>query len=117
MHTSNHSASPAPKADASHGLSLGIGIGLPLGVVIGVLTDNIGVWLAVGLALGVALGLMYDERQKTSRAKQRVKILDGATYTLTERTSPAPGQRTHYWLGDNGREIELTEEEDAGWER
>jgi hypothetical protein len=42
-----------------------------------------------------------------------VKVQDGATYTVVKRSSPAAGQRSHYWLGDNGQEIELTHEEAA----
>jgi hypothetical protein len=38
-----------------------------------------------------------------------VKILDGATNTVIEWL-PTPVQREHSWLGDNGRELELTEE-------
>ncbi|WP_158270283.1 hypothetical protein [Mycetocola zhujimingii] len=41
-----------------------------------------------------------------------VKILDGATYTIIRRAS-VPGQRDYVWVGDNGQEIELTEEEAA----
>ncbi|WDF33719.1 hypothetical protein PTW37_01965 [Arthrobacter agilis] len=40
-----------------------------------------------------------------------VKVLDGATYTLVKRSSPAAGQGSHYWLGDNGQEIDLTHDE------
>lgn len=39
------------------------------------------------------------------------KIQDGATYTVVKRSHPAAGQQAFYWLGDNGRELELTEEE------
>lgn len=42
-----------------------------------------------------------------------VKIQDGATYTIAKRSHPDAGQRTYYWLGDNGQELELTEEEAA----
>jgi hypothetical protein len=42
-----------------------------------------------------------------------VKIQDGATYTLIERPHPAEGERSHRWVGDNGREIELTDDEAA----
>lgn len=42
-----------------------------------------------------------------------VKILDGATYTIIERPRPEQGQARHRWVGDNGREIELTDEEAA----
>lgn len=41
----------------------------------------------------------------------RVKIENGATYTITRRTRPASGQSEYYWLGDNGRELDLSEEE------
>lgn len=41
-----------------------------------------------------------------------VKILDGATYTIIKRAS-APGRRDYVWVGDNGQEIELTDEEAA----
>ncbi|MGO4192236.1 hypothetical protein AB4Y67_11265 [Arthrobacter sp. YAF17] len=42
-----------------------------------------------------------------------VKIQDGATYTVVKRAHPAAGQRTYYRLGDNGQELELTDEEAA----
>lgn len=42
-----------------------------------------------------------------------VKIQDGATYTIIERSPPAAGQRAYCWLGDNGQELELTDEEAA----
>ncbi|MGC5077884.1 hypothetical protein [Agrococcus sp. DT81.2] len=42
-----------------------------------------------------------------------VKIEDGATYTIIERPRPAEGQPTHRWVGDNGHEIELTDDEAA----
>ncbi len=41
----------------------------------------------------------------------RVKILDGATYSVVKRSKPSEGQRDYYWLGDNGRELELTDSE------
>lgn len=44
--------------------------------------------------------------------RMTVKILDGATYTIIRRAC-APGQRDYVWVGDNGQEIELTEEETA----
>ena len=113
MNASQRSRSSSPQSNPSYGLSLGIGIGLPLGLVIGLLTDNVGVWLSAGLAIGIAFGLIYDERQKKARAAQRVKVLDGATYTLVMRTDPHPGQRHHFWLGDNGHELELTDAEAA----
>lgn len=42
-----------------------------------------------------------------------VKIQDGATYTIVKRSHPDTGQRTYHWLGDNGQELELTDEEAA----
>lgn len=42
-----------------------------------------------------------------------VKIEDGATYTIIARAHPAEGQPTHRWVGDNGRELELTDDEAA----
>lgn len=42
----------------------------------------------------------------------KVKILDGATYSIIKR-APKSGQWDYVWVGDNGREIELTEEEAA----
>jgi hypothetical protein len=42
-----------------------------------------------------------------------VKSQDGATYTIVKRSRPDTGQRTYYWLGDNGQELELTDEEAA----
>lgn len=40
-----------------------------------------------------------------------IKILNGATYSIIQRPNPQPGQRNYYWLGDNGTEIELKDEE------
>lgn len=42
----------------------------------------------------------------------RVKIVDGSTYSIIKR-APAIGRRDHVWVGDNGQEIELTDEEVA----
>jgi hypothetical protein len=42
--------------------------------------------------------------------RMTVKILDGATYTIMKRAS-ASGPRDYVWVGDNGQEIELTNEE------
>lgn len=42
-----------------------------------------------------------------------VKIQDGATYTIVKRSRPDSGQRLYYRLGDNGQELELTDEEAA----
>lgn len=39
------------------------------------------------------------------------KIQSGATYTVVKRKHPAAEQRAYYWLGDNGQELELTDEE------
>lgn len=100
-----------PSQNASYGLSLGIGVGLPIGLVIGLLTDNIALWLCIGLAIGLGLGITYDELRKKSATSSRIKIVGGATYSLTKRAHPRPDQRSHYWLGDNGQEIELTDEE------
>lgn len=41
------------------------------------------------------------------------KIQNGATYTVVSRSNPAVGQRTYYWLGDHGKELELTDDEVA----
>ena len=35
-----------------------------------------------------------------------VKIRDGATYMIAKRSHPDAAQRTYYWLGDNGQELE-----------
>ncbi|MCC9144987.1 MULTISPECIES: hypothetical protein [unclassified Arthrobacter] len=43
-----------------------------------------------------------------------IKIQDGATYTLIKRVDAAAGQQPYRWVGDNGQEIELTDEEAAG---
>ena len=102
-----------PAKNASYGLSIGIGVGLPIGLIIGLLTDNIALWLGVGLAIGLGLGITYDEFQKKSAASSRVKVVEGATFSLTKRSHPTPDQRSHYWLGDNGQEIELTDDEAA----
>ncbi|GAA3406081.1 hypothetical protein [Pseudarthrobacter polychromogenes] len=42
-----------------------------------------------------------------------IKIQDGSTYTLIKRTNVTAGQQAYRWVGDNGQEIELTEEEAA----
>jgi hypothetical protein len=42
-----------------------------------------------------------------------IKIQDGSTYTLIKRANVAAGQKAYRWVGDNGKEIELTEEEAA----
>ena len=42
-----------------------------------------------------------------------VKIRDDATYTLVKRSNAAAGQQDYFWLGDNGREIELSDGEAA----
>jgi hypothetical protein len=42
----------------------------------------------------------------------QVKILEGATYSIIRRPA-APGQRDYVWVGDNGQELELTDEEAA----
>jgi uncharacterized protein YbjT (DUF2867 family) len=42
-----------------------------------------------------------------------VKIRDGATYMIAKRSHPDAAQRTYYWLGDNGQELELTDEDAA----
>lgn len=42
----------------------------------------------------------------------RVKIISGSTYSIIKR-APALGRRDYVWVGDNGQEIELTDEEAA----
>lgn len=42
-----------------------------------------------------------------------IKIQDGSTYTLIKRANVAAGQNAYRWVGDNGQEIELTDEEAA----
>lgn len=113
METPDTPEQRTPAKNASYGLSIGVGVGLPIGLVIGLLTDNIALWLCIGLAIGLGLGITYDEFQKKSAASTRVKIVGGATYALTKRSNPASNQRSHYWLGDNGQELELTDEEAA----
>ncbi|MEL5990629.1 hypothetical protein ACOKGD_04865 [Microbacterium phosphatis] len=44
---------------------------------------------------------------------EKIKIENGASYTLIARSDPATGQQDHRWVGDNGHEIELTEDEAA----
>jgi len=41
----------------------------------------------------------------------QVKVADGATYTIVRRKNPQPGRPAYYWLGDDGAELELTDEE------
>lgn len=42
-----------------------------------------------------------------------MKVHDGATFTLAERSRPGDGQGSYYWLGDNGQELGVTDEEAA----
>lgn len=95
------------------GLALGLAFGVALGVAIGVANDNLSLWLALGISLGLVFGLSYDEQQKRKRRLSEVKVVDGASYTILRRPNPAPGLRHHCWVGDNGSEIELTDEEAA----
>ncbi|MHA7220356.1 hypothetical protein ACX80L_15895 [Arthrobacter sp. MDT1-48-3] len=54
-----------------------------------------------------------SEIHNTAGHDADVKVQDGATFTVVKRSSPAAGQSSHYWLGDNGQEIDLTQEEAA----
>ncbi|MBO1900928.1 hypothetical protein J4H92_03070 [Leucobacter weissii] len=109
------------KASDQTGLALGLALGVGVGVALGVATDQLGTWMAIGIALGLVFGLSYDARRRSARAASDpgnedpppVKIVDGATYTLVRRDDPPPGRRAHCWLGDNGWELELAEEEAA----
>lgn len=56
---------------------------------------------------------MGTNGQAHQGAAPHVKVENGATYTVVSRSHPNPGQQSYYWLGDNGREIELTEQETA----
>jgi hypothetical protein len=56
---------------------------------------------------------MGTNEQAHKEAARRVKVQDGATYTVIKRQRPGPDQDAYYWLGDNGQEIELTEKEIA----
>lgn len=101
-----------PKKQGQIGLALGLALGVAAGVSIGVATDNMTMWIAIGLSLGLVFGLQYDQlRDKSTKRDGRVKIVDGATYTIVQRAAVRPGQRMHYWLGDDGTELELTDEE------
>lgn len=95
------------------GLALGLALGVAIGIAIGAASGDIGLWLALGISLGLVFGLSYDEQQKKKRRISRVKVEDGASYTILRRTDPVPGRRHHCWVGDNGAEIELTDEEAA----
>lgn len=102
----------AKKDPAGTGLALGLSLGLVIGAALGVANDNPGLWIALGIALGLVFGMSYDEQQKNKKKRHAdVKIIDGAGYTLLRRTDPQPGQRHHCWVGDNGSELELTDEE------
>lgn len=46
-----------------------------------------------------------------SGGMEKVRIINGVTYTLIARHRPAEGQNAVRWVGDNGDEIELTAEE------
>lgn len=92
------------------GLALGLSLGVVFGVTLGTSLDNLGTWLAVGISLGLVFGLAYDDKLKKQRQPE-VTIVDGASYTLLRHVNPALGQRHHCWVGDNGAEIELTDEE------
>lgn len=50
-------------------------------------------------------------RAAVDQAALRVKVQNGAKYTVTKRLRPGPGQRSYYWPGDNGHEVELSEKE------
>ncbi len=107
----NHSK---PAAQDEHtGLAIGMSLGVSLGVVLGITLDNLALWLGVGIALGLVAGMFVDENRKKRTAAGPVKTIDGSTFTLIARKHPEPGQRSHYWLGDNGQEIELTDTEAA----
>lgn len=56
---------------------------------------------------------MRDAFQIRTVVRMRVKILDGATYAVVKRKKPSADQWDYYWLGDNGREIELSDGERA----
>lgn len=62
------------------------------------------------------MGYSNTGMTKDPCSSSRIKVVDGGTYSLTQRPHPAPGQHTHYRLGDNGRELKLTEDEAAEWE-
>lgn len=96
---------------AQPGLTLGLVLGLAIGISVGVATDHLSLWMIIGIAAGLVLGLAFDRGRRRGGAAAAVKIADGATYSIAKRPDPAPGQRAHYWLGDNGREIELTDAE------
>lgn len=95
----------------SAGLAIGLSIGTAVGIAIGIANDNIPLWLAMGLSLGLVFGISYDEQQKKRARIEQPRILDGVSYTILRRPHPIPGQRHHCWVGDNGAEIELTEQE------
>jgi hypothetical protein len=56
---------------------------------------------------------MGTNEQAHNEATRRVKVQNGATYTVIKRRSPGPDQHAYYWLGDNGQESEFTEKEIA----
>lgn len=90
------------------GLATRIGLGLALGVVLGITLENLALLLGTGLVIGLAFGMLYDQQQ--AKKRPQVKVVDGATYTTVNREHP-PGQRSQYWLGDNGTGLELTDDE------
>ncbi len=76
--------------------------------------------IAVGAVVNVAKAIIVVRRDDYATSSQSndipghgtdVKIQDGATYTVVKRSNPTVGRDSHYWLGDNGQEIALTQGE------
>ncbi|MGV0111782.1 hypothetical protein [Arthrobacter sp. CP30] len=78
-----------------------------------------GLIIAGYIFLGAAAGSLtkaFSIDRHAARDSDRLpaaKVHGGATYTLIMRPRPDAGERAHYWLGDNGDTIELTDEEAA----
>lgn len=104
--------------------------GATLALVFVMTISNVGAWymvlgsciIAIAAVVYVAKAIVALRRDDSANASGSndipdrgtdVKVHDGATYTVVKRSSPASGQRSHYWLGDNGQEIELTHDEAA----
>lgn len=72
----------------------------------------ISAYVLLGAAAG-SLTKAFSQGHDETGFRAKVRVQDGATYTVVKRSQPSDGQRSHYWQGDNGRKIELTEKEIA----
>lgn len=72
----------------------------------------ISAYVLLGAVAG-SLTKAFSQGHDETGLRAKVRVQDGATYSVVKRLQPSAGQRSHYWLGDNGQEIELTEKEIA----